>query len=101
MVAAPGDFKSSGITSLPGEPAQIEQSCNLAAQVCVRSVAFRLLISSLLLLLVNHFLVCSILGLAKPFWGLAKPGLLASLFAETSNLRSWSSHLSLIVHPEL
>ena len=47
-------------------------------------------------------MVYSILGLTKPFWGLAKAyGLLASLFTATSNLGSRSSHLSLIVHPEL
>ena len=67
----------------------------------MQSVAL-LLFATLLVLLVNHFLVHSILGLAKPFWSLAKAsGLLASLFTATSNLGARSSHLSLIVHPEL
>ena len=79
------------VTSLPGDATVLPQSCDLAAQVCVAL----LLLISLLLLLLNHFLVRYFLGLAKPSGvSLKLSGLLASLFAVTSNLGSQSSHLA-------
>ena len=63
---------------------QIEQFgySYVAAQVCARSVALLQLVS-LLLLLVNHFLVCSFLGLAKSFWF---SGLLPARASEQGNV---------------
>ena len=68
MVTAPGYLNSLELCHFLVMPVEIEQFGHsyVAAQVCARSVAFLVLIS--LLLLVNHFLVYSFLGIAKPFW---------------------------------
>ena len=79
---------------------QIEQFCHshaiyIAAQVCARSVTL------LLLVFVLFFAAAGECWCVIFLVSLSLSGLLASLCAATSNLGSRSSHLSLIVHPEL